>query len=866
MKRLLSIASLIILSACVEETLDQYLIENVQVENEIITKSGLAQVYYWCDGNKVYLDQLPDEYFVVIDNSKLNMVSASSLVTNLASRDLQQYSYNITDERDAVSCTYMCGIINAEVKDAYANEIIYESPFLRTASGRKIGISPLFSIKLKSVNDINILNSFVTENNLVVVENDYIPLWHIVSCTRASSGNALDMANKAYESGLFEATSVDFIGAYAINEASIYNDTKFRSQWNLIGTYGLNIEAVHSITQGSPSVKVAIIDTGFQINHPDLSVNVSWDATSLTSPARQYSYAKPGWDAHGTRMAGVIGAQVNNHRGIVGIAPNVTLIPISVRFGVENDEVLKIGTTFDLARAINYASTIADVISNSWTSETGNSDVNSAVSRALTSGRDGRGCIFVQCSGNDTLNVSKYPYRNFPDVICVGNMNCNGHRYYSSVYGTHLDVIAPGTDIWTTDISNGYAKSTGTSPACAHVSAVAGLMLSVNPDLTCREVTDIIETTANKLPDYTFSTISGRNNGTWNNQVGYGLVDCYAAVNRARYTNRNNCTHLIEFDYSSSRLEMSFITGDNIAIIWDWETGDISYINASEDSPVDTTIIHDYGTTKNRHVIIAEMNLGENPTSESMALRYFELITGSSASDIDIKRINVALEYIRIVGGEDMAPQVIPIRNLPALKDLYLVRIPNSYINIYNCPSLLRFGSSRYIWGAPPVGGGIPIVPLPECDNGTVSPNVVGDGDDATWPDIPEPVQSYSNLSIANCPNLIEVSLENVDIDTFDFSGFPKLRYLYVSSQHDRIVGGSESPTVATTRGKYLYDTVSTLHQRTTADKGKIFIRAVNASNSLFNTVNMSDYYKSKVESYAADNNWNVVWGTVLGI
>lgn len=99
-----------------------------------------------------------------------------------------------------------------------------------------------------------------------------------------------------------------------------------------------------------------------------------------------------------------------------------------------------------------------------------------------------------------------------------------------------MDVVAPGVSIYTTDIESNagyvledYSTFDGTSAACPHVSGVAALILSVNPSLTYREVAYIINRTANKqLPGYTFS--ANGIDGTWNSQVGHGLLNAYAAV------------------------------------------------------------------------------------------------------------------------------------------------------------------------------------------------------------------------------------------------------------------------------------------------------------------------------------------------
>jgi hypothetical protein len=94
--------------------------------------------------------------------------------------------------------------------------------------------------------------------------------------------------------------------------------------------------------------------------------------------------------------------------------------------------------------------------------------------------------------------------------------------------------MAPGVLIPTTTYTGGYTTLfNGTSSACPHVAAVAGLILSVNPTLKQSQVTDIIELTARKAGGYSYQTTTGRSNGTWNNEMGYGLADAYAAVQLA---------------------------------------------------------------------------------------------------------------------------------------------------------------------------------------------------------------------------------------------------------------------------------------------------------------------------------------------
>lgn len=103
------------------------------------------------------------------------------------------------------------------------------------------------------------------------------------------------------------------------------------------------------------------------------------------------------------------------------------------------------------------------------------------------------------------------------------------------IYGVELDVVAPGENIVTTEYRYQYNMNWGgTSAACPHVAGIAALILSANNNLTSSEVGDIIEQTARKVGGYTCSIVSGRPNGTWNKEMGYGLVDAYAAVMEAK--------------------------------------------------------------------------------------------------------------------------------------------------------------------------------------------------------------------------------------------------------------------------------------------------------------------------------------------
>jgi len=373
------------------------------------------------------------------------------------------------------------------------------------------------------------LQQFAEENKVTILgRNGYMRDWYTLSCTNESAGNALDMANIFYETGLFEACQPDLMcddDLYAV-----VNDPLYSSQWHLKNTatagVDINFENARAESLGSENIIVAVVDHGIQLDHPDLNVHtISYDSETGTRPSKVYG-------THGTNCSGFISAKTNNGIGIASIAPNCKLMSISNTLMGNPDSRQK------RADAINFAcNNGAAVISNSWGSSVKYQVIDDAISNALRNGRSGKGCVVVFASGNDYQSTVGYPANCNPEVIAVGAISSSGMRASFSNYGSALDVVAPGEDVITTTTNSGYSSAiSGTSFACPLVAGVAALVLSVNPDLTQKQVADIIESTAKKCGNYSYTTQSGHTNGTWNNQMGYGLVDAYAAVIKAKNT------------------------------------------------------------------------------------------------------------------------------------------------------------------------------------------------------------------------------------------------------------------------------------------------------------------------------------------
>ena len=855
--RKLSVFAILVFAGCVSENLE-VLSEDTQVTkiNSVHTKSVEDQPYYWHNDEKVFITATENSYVILRDTGLIDVDSDSQVIrlseTDEVSSQSEIFVLANSEDEDPL---YGMKLSEAELELVQDETVVYSAPYYILPTGAELGLSELFLVKLNSESDYQVLETFANEHNVSIVANMPRPLWYKLACTQDSTGNALEMANIAYESGLFANSEAIFVNAIKLNTDS-YNDPGFLSQWNLdsSNSYSINLGNTHEITTGNSDVLVAVIDTGFQLDHPDIDLLSGWDATSQTAGARLYNYSDLGYTYHGTGTAGVIGANINNGLGIVGIAPDVSILPISVYF----DDPGGYWDIHDaLDRAIGYAvAQGADVISNSWSSDFHSDYIEESISDALYSGRNGKGSVVVFASGNDASSESQYPHADVPSIISVGNTTSDGYRNISSNYGPDLDIVAPGTGILMLRPGSSYWSATGTSFSCPQVSAVAALMLSVNPNLTQNVVGSILKLTATKIDTYDFVERTYDVNGPWNEQVGYGLLNCYDAVNLAYYYNEDKYLELIKFDHSGNKVDLSLTAKDNIAIIWDHNRADITFIEASPDSPVDTTITHTYKSFGFRSIKIVETTVpGETVPTTSSAITKFDFMADNYTSNIDIKPINTALEYVRITGCSGIASQEISIKDLPALKDLYLVHMPDIDVSVDNCPSLLRFGSSKYIWGAPALDIG-PLFPLP---------NITGESldsiDDETqtleWPDIPEPIKSFRTLQITDCENLSEISLENVNIGPFDFSDFPDLRYIYVSSDENGIVGGSFSSSIM---GQYLYNTVLTLPDRSGLFNGWLYVRGVSADSSQYIPAAISASNRTQISAVADNKNWKVIW------
>jgi subtilisin family serine protease len=317
----------------------------------------------------------------------------------------------------------------------------------------------------------------------------------------------------------------------------------------------VNAKDAWKITRGRPSVVVAVLDDGVDVDHPNLKRRI-WRNRDAADPDRngrdffipddnpdhfdprpkrfQFPFDETAInDIHGTPCAGVIAADGDD---AWGIAPRCRILPVKI---FHADEM---AADERVADSIRYAATRAAVLSCSW-SGAQTPDLALAIEDAGVLGRGGLGSPVLCATGNEASDVG-FPAAD-PNAIGVGASTDGGKLASYSNRGPEVSVVAPSgggvAGIYTTDVAiagRGYNVEplppgahtdtfSGTSSATPLAAGVAALVLSVNPKLTREEVRDVLELTATKIG-------TGYDAKGHSDRFGYGRVDAAAAVAEAK--------------------------------------------------------------------------------------------------------------------------------------------------------------------------------------------------------------------------------------------------------------------------------------------------------------------------------------------
>ena len=333
--------------------------------------------------------------------------------------------------------------------------------------------------------------------------------------------------------------------AHKYHVDTIPNDSLVSQQWALAKIHAFD---AWNITEGSDTVLVGLVDTGIDYLHPDIKNKIyinpgetgtdaqgrdkrsngidddgngfiddymGWDfVDEVGYPFDSTGGDYLGWDNnpmdqffHGTFVAGIIAAETNNFIGVAGAAPKVKIL--NCRAFDPNG----IGQEDDAAAAILYAVQMKCKVINMSFGDNSFSLVLRDVIRYAYS----QNVVLVGSSGNDGNDLPHYP-SGYPEVICVGNSTQDDYLGSRSNYGSTLDLVAPGTEIWSLGLNDTYVNASGTSASAPFVSATAALILSLK-NFTNEEVKQIIKSTCDDIGD-----------PGWDLKSGAGRLNMYSAL------------------------------------------------------------------------------------------------------------------------------------------------------------------------------------------------------------------------------------------------------------------------------------------------------------------------------------------------
>ncbi|MBN2373102.1 S8 family serine peptidase [bacterium] len=370
----------------------------------------------------------------------------------------------------------------ADVEDADpASELITElkkrpnipfvSPvFYSTNSGLRMILMNELSVKLKEG---------YGKDDLLAVIPDYIQMKeagpfrkgvYILSIMDAKERDIFEIARLYAQLDVIEWAKPNFI--CEIRFLYEPGDPYFGYQWHLKNTSDpeadVDAPKAWDLTTGDPDIVVAVINSGVETDHPDLAGNI-WTNTGeipgngIDDDGNTYIDDVHGWnfkdkqypngspvvdpidpaDNHGTSCAGIVGA-CNNGTGVVGIAPNVKILPVKIATGQDSPETWCTDT--EMADAISYAAQYADILSCSWYVPDSFDDLGNAIEDATQFGRGGKGCPVFVASGNFATGFKTFSYQ---DVVNNGILLEPGLHTYAWVYRKDGSGTVSGSDsVW----------------------------------------------------------------------------------------------------------------------------------------------------------------------------------------------------------------------------------------------------------------------------------------------------------------------------------------------------------------------------------------------------------------------------------
>ncbi len=361
------------------------------------------------------------------------------------------------------------------------------------------------------------------------------------------------------------------------------------------------------IQRGNSKIKVAVLDNGIDINHPDLRTKIV-DKIDLGNGDSDPTPPKKTEDwTHGTHVSGLVGAATDNGIGIASVGFNVGLMAVKITYDSTDGKSMYLGYQ-GIIWAADHG---ADVINMSWGGpgyyQTGQNVVNYAYNK---------GCVLVAAAGNDGNTDPSYP-ADYDHVIAVASTNEDDAKSSFSQYGDAVDVCAPGghnifgnAGIYSTVYlpNEDYGFMQGTSMASPIVAGLAGLMLSEDSLLTPEKLEAVMKATCDNIdaknPDYV-------------GMLGAGRINAFKALQAVK-------------DSMAGRIVVADFKADAVSIP---EGGRVNFTDLSKGNPVSWKWTFEGGNPKESSVQNPSNILFAHPGSYAVSLT----VSNGSQSNTETK-------------------------------------------------------------------------------------------------------------------------------------------------------------------------------------------------------------------------------------
>jgi len=406
----------------------------------------------------------------------------------------------------------------------------------------------------------------------------------------------LDRLSESPELEYVERVPYDRI-SYTPND-SLYTLYNGPANWNW-HLDRIKADSAWDITKGSATVYVAIVDNAVWVDHPDLAGKIvaQRDTYYNTNNANPPNSGDPYAWSHGTHCAGLAAASSDNNIGVASVGYNISIIAVKSAANTDPEGI------YGYAGIQWAANNGASIISMSWGGP-GFSQTNQNLINSIHN----MGIVLLGAAGNENVSTTHYP-SSYANVISVASTDGNDVKSDFSNYGSTVDLCAPGgsnaggpSGLLSTTFSSGtmgnYDLMSGTSMATPVASGMAGLILSLNPELTPVQVEDIMKSTADDIyslnPDYV-------------GQLGAGRINAYQAVIHTPYHPTANFSTPVTTILPNTSINFNDLS-TGIPSQWQWTFEGGSPSTSSDENPlgityasagtydVALTVTNDYGS------------------------------------------------------------------------------------------------------------------------------------------------------------------------------------------------------------------------------------------------------------------------------